>query len=92
MLLSAEGEREREKGTRGCRKGGGEASSFGRNVNGKVDVRARSNLFIKVSRLPSVSSVDEDEMWLNVAGGSCCWVRRSFFTEEIDYERAQDDD
>lgn len=23
MLLSAEGEREREKGTRGCRKGGG---------------------------------------------------------------------
>lgn len=76
----------------GVERGGGEASSFGRNVNGKVDVRARSNLFIKVSRLPSVSSVDEDEMWLNVAGGSCCWVRRSFFTEEIDYERAQDDD
>lgn len=38
--------------------------AVGRNVNGKVDVRARSNLFIKVSRLPSVSSMDEDEMWL----------------------------
>lgn len=58
-----------------------------RNVNGKVDVRARSNLFIKVSRLPSVSSVDEDEMWLTAKIVLLQRVRRSFFIEEIDYAR-----
>lgn len=46
-------------------------------------------MFIKVSRLPSVSSVDEDEMWLTAKIVLLQRVRRSFFIEEIDYECTQ---
>lgn len=85
MLLSAERGRER-KARVGVERGG---TTVRRNVNGKVDVRARSNLFIKVSRLPSVSSVDEDEMWLTAKIVLLQRVRRSFFIVEIDYECTQ---